>query len=98
MKTLLVIAVCLVLSGCASPLMWTKTDGTEAEFDADKTRCVYEAHLATASYSSGVVGRGNAIAQGFIEGIEIGVRQNQLAILCMQSKGYRQVPTDQILR
>ena len=85
---LLVIAL---LSGCATPQVWYRDNTTQADFDRDKNKCIYEANLATAGYSQGQTARTNsgAAAQGFGEGIAISMRQNELYGLCMTAAGYR---------
>src|SRR5436190_1347436 len=82
------------LTACGPRYMWVKEGATQQDFEADRTRCIYEAKLATASYSSGPTARGYgaAAAQGIGEGITMGLREAELATLCMQTKGYRQAP------
>ncbi len=81
-----------ILAGCASPL-WTKEGATQADFNRDAAQCEYEAASATASYSQGQTARttGGAAAQGFGEGMAIGLKKNELGRLCMTAKGYTRV-------
>lgn len=85
-----------VLAGCAHHnMMWVKDGATQADFDRDRAQCIYESAAATGSYNpSGSTARstGGAIAQGIGDGIAIGLRRQEIAILCMQARGYRQVP------
>lgn len=76
MRALLVVlalSVSVSVSGCATPITWSKAGATQAEFKQDETRCIYEAEVATA---------------GIRSGIEAGFTQARLVPLCLESKGY----------
>lgn len=94
MRSVLVLAASIGLTACAPQYMWVKQGATSDDFERDKNLCVYEAKLATASYSQGATPRSRsaAFAQGFGEGLTMALRENELATLCMQTKGYVQVP------
>ncbi len=85
----------LMLAGCASPYMWAKQGATPADYDRDLARCRYEAAAATAGYSTGRAAptMSGAIAQGFGEGMAIGMRRSELIDLCLQANGYSKRPT-----
>lgn len=92
---LTVLAPLMALAGCAhQQTMWVRDGATQADFERDRAQCVYEANAATASYSSGPTRRSmsGAIAQGIEDGITIGLRQRELAMLCMKARGYAEVP------
>ena len=74
----------LALAGCATNMRWVKAGATPADFDQDKTTCLYEAKKATGSIGYAGPGMGNAIAQG----IEQGMRENEIGTLCMKTKGW----------
>jgi hypothetical protein len=78
------------MAGCASPYTWVKNGSTPVDYERDIARCRYEAAAATAGYSTGRVAptMGGAVAQGFGEGMAIGIRQSELVMLCMQANGY----------
>jgi hypothetical protein len=72
------LSICVLaaaLVGCASgPTVWQKAYATQADLDADVSRCRYEAQLATASSNDSVLG------QTFT--------RNKLFRACMGAKGY----------
>jgi hypothetical protein len=94
MRSMVVIAASVGLTACAPQHMWVKDGATAGDFERDKNVCIYEAKLATASYSQGATARtrSGAIAQGISEGLTMGFRELELATLCMQTKGYVKVP------
>lgn len=96
MKAALVAPCILALTGCAHHnMMWVKEGATQADFERDRSQCIYESAAATGSYNpSGATARtySGAIAQGIGDGIAIGLRRAEIAVLCMQARGYRQVP------
>ena len=85
-RWVVVVTAALALAGCATNLRWVRAGATEADFEADKLRCQYEAQLATANAPTGY-GLGGAAASG----IATGIQQVQLATLCMRTKGWQQV-------
>jgi hypothetical protein len=84
----------LILVSCAAQPVWYKDGATHADFEQDKNRCIYEAHAATASYSSGNTARthSGAVAQGIGDGLNISMRQGELYGLCMRARGYYTKP------
>lgn len=97
MHKILGVCTLALLSACAANYMWVKDGATQADFDRDRAQCLYEANLATASYSTGPTARGygNAAAQGFGEGMAMAIRQGELGVLCMQARGYSKAPLAQ---
>lgn len=73
----LVVFVTLTLNSCVSS-NWVKPGATQADFDADKLACRYEAAKATGSSSS--VRMADVMAEGW--------RQGEIEMLCMQTRGY----------
>ena len=67
------------VSGCVT---YSRPNTTEAEYNRDRTRCEYEAALATPDPAIGSLGA--SVANGFATGM----RQNELIRLCLQSRGY----------
>lgn len=96
MRSIIAIATITALAGCAHQnMMWVKEGATHAEFERDRSQCIYESAAATGSYNpSGATSRtySGAIAQGIGDGFAISLRRQEIAILCMQARGYRQVP------
>ena len=86
--------VVFIVSGCTPNYVWVKNGATQADFERDKSQCIYEAASATANYNTGPTlrGIGSAAGQGFGEGIAIGLRRNKLVLLCLQAKGYSKQP------
>jgi len=80
----------ILMAGCASPHVWVKSGASQDDFSRDLARCRYESAAATAGYGTGRVSptMGGALAQGFGEGMTIGLRQSELMTLCMQANGY----------
>jgi hypothetical protein len=101
MRRLLFVAMAAVVAGCAAPYMWTHPEHNDkAKFDRDRAQCIYEAKSATASYSQGATARSysGAISQGLSEGLEMGSRQGELGVLCMEARGYARKPIDSTAR
>ena len=72
-----------ILAGCVTQqAVWDKPGGTQVAFDQDKAQCIYEAKLGTPSMP--YHGMSGAISTG----IEEGMRQAELEVLCMQARGY----------
>lgn len=97
MRNILGTIALAALVGCAQ-FTWVKDGADAADFERDKAQCVYEASLATAGAGSGsgyYRSTGQAVAAGIGEGIALGLRQLELATLCMRARGYQQVPIAQ---
>lgn len=77
----IIFAIAIALSGC-SHVVWEKPGATQADFEADRARCQYEAKLGTPN--APVYSMGQAIGTGIAEGL----RENQLGSLCMHARGY----------
>ena len=85
----LTLVALLAIQGCAGPT-WVKPGAVQADFDRDVAQCKYEAASATASYGGGPTRRttAGALGQGIGEGIDLGLRQRDLIMLCLQARGY----------
>lgn len=68
-----IVAVAVLVSGCAAPGVWVHGSKSQGEFESDRAQCVYEATAASANIS-------NPLAQG--------MKQGELAQLCMQARGW----------
>ena len=80
MKPIMMLAV-LMLVGCGGGV-WVKDNGTQADFNKDLAECNYD----VTKYSGGV---GSTYGRDPIaDGIEEGMRRNEIRTACMTSKGY----------
>lgn len=79
MRATMIALTCFALAGCASQ-RWVKPGASAADFEQDKVACQYEASKATGNMSTG----GDPIAAG----IDQGFRQNEIATLCLRTKGW----------
>lgn len=81
--TRILVALPVLLAGCAAPGYWNHAHGDQARFQQDAAQCVYESKLATAStpYST-------RLSAQVSQDIATGVQQGELQRLCMQAKGY----------
>ena len=80
----LILCSAISLAGCVSSnTVWLKPGANESDFQRDKNQCAYEATAATQNtdYSYRTV-IGQALDQS--------IRRNDLAVLCMQAKGWSQ--------
>ena len=80
-KVTLLITAALAVSGCAQPA-WYRDSTTQAEFNADKSACEYEAMKYAGGYDASL----GAVGQG----VDLGMRRAELGKACMFQKGYRQ--------
>lgn len=86
----------MLLAGCAAmppSYIWVRPNTVQAEFDADRARCAYEAEAATATYGSSTPASrtlGGSIGQGLAIGYGKAMEFNKLGVLCMQARGYSQ--------
>lgn len=77
--TKLVAATAILATTACAQTMWTKPGATQETFNQDKAFCQMTA-LSGAGLSTDMASAGLA-----------GIHQQQIATLCMQSKGYTQV-------
>jgi hypothetical protein len=79
------IALLTALAGCATPpAVWVHSEHTDpARFERDRAQCVYEANAATASTPSSIY-----LPQAVGQDVATGIRQGELASLCMEARGY----------
>jgi uncharacterized protein YceK len=80
MKTLLVISTAIILTGCA-PTVLNKPGATQGEYSSDMAQCEYDAvkYAGTSDPS---------MRTAIGAGIEQGLRQRDLKLACMKSKGW----------
>jgi len=81
-------ALALGLAGCAQ-YQWVHPTANADDFERDKLACTYQARLATANASSTVP---RSYGDAIVSGIAIGVERNDLAVMCMKTRGYAQAP------
>ena len=83
------LALLLVLTGCASPIVWDAPD--TAKFRTDDYACTRDA-----TYTPGMVPVPDepGFARGFAKGSNMqGPQVNEdLYVMCMESRGYEEVP------
>lgn len=85
------IAIALAALCACAPPTFVRPNTTMAEFDADISRCQYEATSSTATYGSGqntARTLGGAIGQGIGIGLGRAIETNNLVALCMRARGY----------
>ncbi len=76
-KILLMLAVVMLLGGCATtPKVWTKQGVTQEEFKQDNNECVRQSRASWSGGESDEIGRASAKLQA-----------NKLYKMCMESKG-----------
>ena len=68
-----VIAIAVLLTGCASPPVFDHPDKTLEAFERDKAECNTQARVASA---------------GIRNGVEAAVTLHEVAFGCMRAKGY----------
>ena len=77
-KILLMLAVVMLLGGCATtPKVWTKQGATQEEFKQDNNECARQSRASWSGGESDEFGRASAKLQA-----------NKLYKMCMESKGY----------
>jgi len=84
-------ALAFALGGCMTnqQMAWVKPGVTVSEFDSDKARCQYEAMLGTPPTAAPIYRSTSAtIGAGLGAAIADGIRQAELASLCMKAHGY----------
>src|SRR5437762_12966528 len=92
-------ALVAVITGCAiqPTYMWVRPNTSQAEFEADRARCLYEAEAAVATYGSSAPTQrtlGGSSAQGLSLGYGKAMESNNLGVLCMKARGYSQQALD----
>jgi PBP1b-binding outer membrane lipoprotein LpoB len=75
----------LLLAGCATPQSgyWDNQAHDGSNFDRDKAQCLYESAAATASAPATF-----SLSQNIAQDVATGVRQNDLAAMCLRARGY----------
>lgn len=76
-----VVLLCGALAGCAGQVKWTKPGATQADFDADKSFCEYEA----IKYGGG---HDNSYRSAFGSSLDLALRRKEIAQACMRQKGW----------
>jgi hypothetical protein len=81
MEKIMILIFCLMLFGCA-PIKWRNSDLNvgQQQFSRDFRECNYEAKKATPQWN----GAGDAFAAGIMSGLN----ERNLAIMCMELRGY----------
>lgn len=81
MRKPILLLTALVLSGCANQVKWSKPGAVQADFEADKSFCQYEA----IKYAGG---HDNSYRSAFGSSLDLALRRNEIAEACMRQKGW----------
>jgi hypothetical protein len=94
-KIVLVLLAMVILSGCVNKVWLGPPGTTQMDLERDKAQCMYEARVYTPPSRAYVppaprdrYGISGAIATGFAQGIEEGLRMANLFGMCMRARGY----------
>lgn len=83
MKGFIVVVALSLLAGCAAPV-WNKIGATQADFDADKSFCQYEAMKYAGGFD-------NSYRSAFGSSMDMALRRNEISMACMGQRGWHQV-------
>jgi hypothetical protein len=83
MRNALVLLAAVMIAGCAAnqPMIYDKPGTTQAEFDHDQRTCKYDAMKSTQTTDT-------SYRTLFGQELDRAMRQRDLMIACMESKGY----------
>lgn len=90
-RGILLVLIVLTIAGC-NQTMYHRDNTTVQQFNVDKSQCAYEAKLATVPMEANSGGyyknNGQAAAAGALQGLAIGLKQQELFRECMGARGY----------